>query len=188
MIGRRRFLQLGPATLTGALVLDWDKAIGAAGAGGPGQLGRGIFDQRFAESRAFGQSLAAHGVQTTAAGDDIARLWYDDLRPSLQKASVPFAGLTDRSTVFCLEELARDVGMKVVTRIDHVMEPNGEFRHDAVASSFIVETLRESAGFGQLAALLLMNESQHASHPDAQKRTGPAAPENTTALVTWVIA
>jgi hypothetical protein len=192
MIGRRKFLQLGPATLTSALVLDWDRAVAATGFNHADVLGRGIFDARFAESRNFGDTLAAHGVQTTPIQDDVASLWYDDLRSQLRKVPTPIAGLTDRSALFCLEELARDVGMRVITRIDHLMDRSGIVRHDAIGPASIVETmqpLHDRESYGHLTALLVMqHESQRAPRPEAQKRTGPGQPAGATALVTWVIA
>ena len=192
MIGRRRFLQLGPATLTSALVLDWEKAIAATGFSRAGLLSRGIYDARFTESRNFGATLASHGVKTTKIRNDVASLWYDDLRIRLREERAPIAGLTDRSALFCLEELARDVGMRVVTRIDHLSDRSGTVRHDAIGAASIVETmqpLHDRESFGHLTALLVMqNESQRAPQPGAQKRTGPGSPDSATALATWVIA
>lgn len=194
MIGRRGFLQLGPAALSGSLAIHWGNAIGAAATGKPHSLAQGIVDERYTESRTFGDSLAAHGVPTTAIRGDVASLWYDDLRAQLRRTRTPVAGLTDRCTLFCLEELARDVSMKVVTRIDHIIDRNGNARHDAIGPGLSLETIQSlhpQERFGHLVALLVMQpETFRGAHLNAQKRTGPAAPANDTALalVTWVIA
>ena len=85
---------------------------------------RAVFDERFAECRAFAAELNSAGVFTSAIRGDVAKLWYDDLRARLSESRVPIAGLTDRVTLFCLEELARDVGMRVIFRADHIMDQN----------------------------------------------------------------
>jgi hypothetical protein len=192
MIGRRRFLQLGSATLSGAPFVNWDKALGALKATQPKILSRGIFDERFTESRIFGNALAARGLRTSAIGGDIASLWYGDLRDQLRQTRVPFAGLTERSALFCLEELARDVGMRVVTRIDHTIDSDGVVRHEVSGPTSVKRALQQldtAGNFGRLSALLVMQHDSHqARNAEAQKRFGPMAPANTTALVTWAIA
>jgi hypothetical protein len=191
MIGRRGFLQLGPAALASTLVLDWNKALGAVAPNGSSTIKRGIVDQRFAISAAFGRTLADQGIRTTDVRDDVARLWYDDLRTELRTTQAPFAGLTDRSTLFCLEELARDVGMRVVVRVDHLIDTDGRVQHDVTGSPdfFAAAQLQHAdESLGQLAGLLVTQDSSQAPQAAAQKKTGPGAPEHITALVTWVIA
>lgn len=192
MIGRRQFLQFGPATLGGAWALNWHQSLAAFGSAETYVLSRGIFDERFEESRTFGSVLASRGMRTTALKGDIANLWYDDLRSQLRKSPGPFAGLTDRASLFCLEELARDVGMRVVTRIDHLIDHAGRVQHDAAGPTSVAEALRPldaRESFGHLAALLVMQrDTQISSNPNAQKRSGAAAPIGTIPLATWVIA
>ena len=191
MIGRRSFLQLGPAALASTLVLDWNRALGAVFPDRASKIRLGIVDQRIAVSNAFGNALVAQGVGTTDVGNDVARLWYDNLRADLRECRAPLAGLTDRSTLFCLEELARDVDMRVVVRVDHLIEADGRVRHDVSGSAdFFAGAQPQHAdeSLGQLAALLVTQDSAQAPQLAAQKKTGPGAPENLTALVTWVIA
>ena len=191
MIGRRSFLQLGPAALASTLVLDWNKALGAVAPNGSSTIKRGIIDQRFAISTAFGRTLAAQGIRTTNVRDDVARLWYDDLRAELRATHAPFAGLTDRSTLFCLEELARDVSMRVVVRVDHLIDAQGRVQHDVTGSPdfFAAKKLQHAdETLGQLTALLVTQNTAQQPRAAAQKKTGPGAPEDVTALVTWVIA
>jgi len=104
--------------------------------------------------------------------------------------------LTDRPALFCLEELARDVGMRVIARVDHVMDSDGDqirhAQHTAAGPVSLVAATRQlttEPGFGRTMARLFsrfdIGEPRDAS---AQKRTGPFAPENKTALVSWIIA
>ena len=77
-----------------------------------------VFDERFDECLAFAGEMNRRGVVTSGIRGDVAKLWYEDLRARLRQGPAPIAGLTDRLALFCLEELARDVGMKVFFRVD----------------------------------------------------------------------
>jgi hypothetical protein len=191
MIDRRDVLKLG-AAVTGALVSRGGAAYGAVRIGRPDSLVRGIFDSRFVDSVAFADELEARGVVTTGVRGDVARLWYDDLRPCIQDRPGPIAGLTDRTALFCLEELARDVGMQVAIRVDHLVDRGGYVHHDAIGPGSLVETMQAlgtRTGFGRIMAVLASEHAlSRARHIEARKRTGPAAPAGMTALATWVIA
>jgi len=163
VIDRRSVMKIGATTAAGALV-----HMSAFGKG-PLRSGyeRAVFDERFEPCRVFGAEFARAGVPTSAIRGDVAELWYGDLRAALSKRRAPIAGLTNRTALFCLEELARDVGMRVVLRVDHMIEPDA--RH-------------------AVAQLLSRFDSREPRDVSAQKRTGPFSPENRTALVSWVIA
>jgi len=163
VIDRRSALKIGATTLAGALV-----RVSAFGKS-PSRSGyeRAVFDERFEPCLVFGAEFARAGVPTSAIRGDVAKLWYEDLRAALSKRRAPVAGLTDRTALFCLEELARDVNMRVVFRVDHMIEPDA--RH-VVAQLFTRFDTREPRDVS------------------AQKRAGPFSPENRSALVSWVIA
>lgn len=192
MINRRGVLKLGTASLAGALVNVPIRAFGAMPADSHGSLARAVFDERFQESLAFAGEMQSRGVITSGIRGDVAKLWYQDLRAHLLQAPVPIAGLTDRVSLFCLEELARDVGMKVFFRVDHTVDQSGYVQHEATGPASVVEatrTLAAGAGFGSAMAVLACRcEVSGPADGAAQKRTGPFSPENRTALVSWVIA
>ena len=192
MVDRRGVLKIGAATVAGVLVKPLDSVRILSPTRAPPALHKGIFDQRFAECRVFAAELYHAGVVTSAIGGDVAKLWYDDLRVHLRENRLPVAGMTDRAALFCLEELARDVGMRVIFRVDHMIDQNGHAQHTAVGQPSLVavtHSLPPEAGFGRAIAVLFgqfdISEPCHAS---AQKRTGPFSPENKTALVSWLIA
>jgi hypothetical protein len=159
MLNRRSVIKIGAAAVAATLVNRAQSAFQ-----------RAVFDERFAECRAFAAELHNAGVPTSAIRGDVATLWYRDLRALLSKSRLPFAGLTDRTALFCLEELARDVGMRVIFRADHINLPRE------------AEFGRDMAG---LFRRFDVNEPRDAT---AQKRTGPFSPKNKTALVSWIIA
>jgi hypothetical protein len=124
----------------------------------PNALQRAVFDERFAECRAFrGRTAQRRRPVTSAIRGDVAKLWYDDLRVHLRENRLPVAGLTDRAALFCLEELARDVGMRVIFRADHMIDQNGHTQHTAVGPASLVAVARnlpQEAGFGRAVAVL----------------------------------
>ena len=77
--------------------------------------------------------------------------------PACVKGPAPIAGLTGRVTLFCLEELARDVGMKVFFRVDHIVDKSGHVQHEATGPAPVAEAthaLAAASGFGQAMAAL----------------------------------
>ena len=192
MVNRRNVLKLGAASVAGVLVGHSGRAIGAARSDSDATLCRAVFDERFEDCLTFAKELGSKGVMTASVRGDVAKLWYEDLRVRLRQRRVPIVGLTDRMALFCLEELARDVGMKVSIRVDHLIDRNGYVQHDAIGPASLVEAARRlerRSGFGRAMAVLAhqyaMSEPRGIA---AQKRTGPLSPTNQTALVTWVIA
>ena len=197
MVNRRRVLKIGAATVAGALVKvpasDRNLSLTRAHPA----FHRAVFDERFAECRGFAAQLQSANVFTSAIRGDVAKLWYDDLRVHLRENRLPVAGLTDRAALFCLEELARDVSMRVIFRADHIIDRNGRTQHTAVGPASLVAVARHlppEAGFGRTIAVLFSQfniSPLNASGPGdtaAYKRAGPFSPVNKTALVSWLIA
>jgi len=191
MVSRRTLLKFGAAGVATALVESPAQALGSSLLAGARKPARALFDVRYAESRAFGSVLAARGVATRDASRDIARLWYLDLRPELQASPVALVGMTDRATLFCIEELARDVGRAVGGRIDHAIDSRGVARHEAIGTrSWLAagRRLGPAPGFGQAMASLLVEPTLHDRSVAAQKGSGPFSPGRQATLVSWWIA
>ena len=190
MVHRRSVLKIGAATVAGALVKM--PVPGRSLSPDQNAFQRAVFDQRFAECRSFAAEMHSAGVFTSAIRGDVAKLWYDDLRAHLSENRLPVAGLTDRPALFCLEELARDVGMRVIFRADHIVDHDGHAQHTSVGPASLVaatSNLPQEAGFGRaVAGLFSLFDRSEPRDTAAQKRTGPFSPENKTALVSWLIA
>jgi hypothetical protein len=192
MVNRRSVLKIGAATAAGALVKMPASGRNLSPPPARSAFQRAVFDERFAECPAFAAGMRRAGVFTSAISGDVAKLWYDDLRKHLSENRLPVAGLTDRAASFCLEELARDVGMRVVFRADHIMDQDGHAQHAAVGPASLVAATRglpPEAGFGRaMAGVLNRFDIGEPRDTAAQKRSGPFSPENKTALVSWIIA
>src|SRR5438046_783395 len=122
MVNRREVLKLGAASVAGAFLDVPVGATAAASVDSRGALARAVFDERIEESVAFANTLKRKDVAVFAVNGDLARLWYGHFLTEFRRLPVPLAGLTDRPTLFCLEELARDIPMRVLLRIDHVID------------------------------------------------------------------
>lgn len=191
MVTRRTLIKQGAAAAAATVIQAPAQALGAALLADGRGIARALFDERFAETRSFGTALAARGVPTHGIRGDAAMLWYCDLKARLVEERLPFVGMTDRAALFCLEELARDLGLKVCGRIDHSIDGLGNVSHQAVGPTAWLDAshwLGSAPGFGRVMAVLLRDPAMHGSALAAQKRTGPFSALDRTTLVSWWIA
>jgi hypothetical protein len=112
MANRRDVLTAG---LVGS-ILPLSSLASAAEAARPMQIYRAIYDRRLASGRAFAAEAARRGWTTAAIEGDVTDLWYHDLSVRWRKGPAAIAGVTDANALFVLDHLARDAGMRVITR------------------------------------------------------------------------
>jgi hypothetical protein len=105
-MNRRDFLRnagaaMVPAALPGAI---WSSTSPAAGgdrahmaAGNLSPITAVLYDERYADCRAFAEALRRCGAQPFATGQDAVRLWYGPLRAHLEKNPGRVAGLATYS-------------------------------------------------------------------------------------------
>jgi hypothetical protein len=187
MLSRRTLLKLGAA---GAASAALRPAAGSRLLRSPPAIARAVYDERHSEAREFGAALAALGIATSGIRGDVSGLWYRDLKTQLSRDPLPLVGLTDRAALFCLEELARDLGLRVCGRIDHVGDGTCSIVHQAAGSAAWVNAgrrLEGGPGFGRVMAAMLGDPPQGRSRI-AQKVTGPFSRADRTTLVSWWIA
>jgi len=192
MINRRTTLKLGGVGVLGGLVNLPAQSLAFSATKTSALPVQAIYDSSYSESLTFANRIQLSDSSVKDIQGDLSQLWYNQLRNQLITNHTPLIGLTSRRDLFCLEELARDVGMKVNFRIDHLIHQNGFVEHQLNGSTLMnssLNNLGNTTGFGnkmaELAELLLNDQSPEIS---AQKLTGPYAPLNKTALVTWVIS
>ena len=114
MANRRQIIQSGLA----ASALPALSLADAALAAHPehAQVYRAIYDERFAEGQAFALQAAQRGWPTRAIRGDVTDLWFHELGPRWKQGPAAVCGLTARESLFCLEHLAWDARMRVVSR------------------------------------------------------------------------
>ena len=165
------------------------------GWGEPVALYKAVYDTRFAASRAFGERMAARGVDTAATTTgDITALWNDTLYPQWQKGAAAIAGLTARGPLFCLEGLAWDHGMRVVFRAEHSLSSAGAVRHEIEGAGVVVDAVRRVATDSDWVSVVSDVIARHprtaAANATVQVQTARPAlqvPEDEV-LYSWVIA
>ncbi len=111
MPNRRQFLQAGISALL--LPLLSRKAF-ATLAGAAETFDQVVFDQRYPRARAFAERAREAGLQCAAIQGDITDLYFRDLALRWNRGPSTIAGLSTISSLFCLEMLARDRGMRLV--------------------------------------------------------------------------
>jgi len=100
-----------------------------------------IADENFELSTAFAQHAAARGANVHVGSSDITSLWFHDLEPRWRHTPLAIAGLTTPEALFCLEQLARDHGMRVVTRAEHRMRNHEVIEHSIYGPSEVVSCM-----------------------------------------------
>ncbi len=147
-----------------------------------------VFDRDFPQSRFFAERASSLGIKSFGFARDMSSLWFSELLPMLRANPRPIVGLTSGRALFCFEQFAWDVGMRVRLRIDHLENRDG-FRHfpSAGLASSALNVLAADGAFGRRALDLVLGCPQawgnctHATSPESSSFRGEP-------LVTWVIA
>lgn len=130
MTTRRQFIEGAVAAGTAAAAVPAvATALGLDATRGSNlRLERVVFDERFADARAFAEVARRRSVETSAINDSVHELWYRDLYYRWRDEKAPIAGITDHRALFLLEMMAGDAGMRVVHRVHH-HESRGTYAH-----------------------------------------------------------
>ena len=77
---------------------------------------KAIYDDRFPTGERFAAGAIARGWAVTAIQGDVTAVWFHDLSLRWKKGAAAIAGATTESSLWVLDMLARDVGMRVQSR------------------------------------------------------------------------
>lgn len=108
MASRRTFLKIGLGACAAGAVIP--SSVEAAV---PHSCYKVVFDERFHDACAFAAAAAERGVPTVAIRGDITKLFFEDLDLRWKQGPVLLAGYTTPESIFCLDLLARDRGMRL---------------------------------------------------------------------------
>ena len=78
---------------------------------------RAVFDERFEHARTFAAQASERGITIAAIRGDITKLFFEDLDLRWKQGPVVLTGYTTPESLFCLDLLARDRGMRVTQRV-----------------------------------------------------------------------
>jgi hypothetical protein len=128
MPNRREFLQGGIALS----LLPLLPRKGFSAAAPPRAFDMVVFDQRFPKARDFALQAQDAGLDCVAIEGDITNLYFHDLALRWNRGPTTIAGLSTKASLFCLEMLARDRGMRLCHMADVVdSEPVPDIPFDA---------------------------------------------------------
>lgn len=196
MANRRKVLQGSAAAFATAPILS---AAGSAAADdtpeapAPVSLYKVIYDNRLAESMAFGDAAAARGLSVAAIAGDVTPLWYEDLDPRWRQGPVAVAGMTGHGPLFCLERLAWEKGMRVVFRVDHTPDADGRLTHRVRMPESLLPRTGALEGDGaqwpaRMAELVAACPAAGEAKTTAQIETAAVTDAAAESLISWVIA
>ena len=203
-MNRRDFLKnagaaIVPAALPGAI---WIATSPAAGEDRPHMVVANmspitavIYDERYADCRAFADSLASLGAKSFATSQDAVQLWYGPLRAHLEKNPGRVAGLATyadfSSSWACGRELSYVIrfegehdGRRSRVRLAHRLRTRGD--DSDIAASFANESWPR-----QLAeALARLGESAETKTvaPRSSTATTPRTSGHPGYLSSWLLA
>jgi hypothetical protein len=198
VINRRIFLEAAVASALPALA-------GAGPRATPGQselparaaVDTVLVDARHAPARMAAGRLHAAGTQVhTIADGDITQIWLQRIGPAWRQHPVTIAGLTARPALFCLEQLARGCGLRVVFHAEHVLHTQGRTEHQLLRGAQLTGmTARDLALAGSLWPLRIAQYFATYSSHDVRERFGlsaaalhPTLPPGAQLLTSWIIA
>lgn len=200
MTNRRQFLYSGLAAATVGVVTGGMVLPGMAAGSMPSkrvEYHGVIFDQRFVASLGFARAVGASAGDAYGLSDgDITELWFNDLDPRWRKTPDVIAGLTTQSSLFCLEHLARDYGMEVSYRGEHIVEPGHRIRHDLTGPAYLLAQadaaqMRSDAWPHEIARLVRHYRAAQNAHTRSRQiaagRPVPVEP-GVDMLVSWIMA
>ncbi len=168
-------------------------AIGAA----PGRLPhKVVFDLRFEAARAFAAGAVRLGCTIEPIAGDVTALWFNDLHRRWTRGEGAVVGMTTRSSLFCLEQLAWSHWLKVLARVEHSQDADGTARHRLYLDGPELAEARSALATSsrwpeQLVSPLVrrLGAAPFARTSTPMDMTGPSSfADRGTALVSWVIS
>jgi hypothetical protein len=191
MLDRRHLLQ-GSAVLAG-LALPFAR-LGTARPFRVLPIYRVIFDANFPQGRQFGVAALRLGANVHAIHGDVTDLWHDDLHNRWRHAPAAIAGMTGFNSMFVLEMMAADVGMRVIYRADHRPYGGGLTAHHIFGPESLASHMRvEAADAGWPRKVAKAITSWPAEQTTVSKERSTIAEARSRAigretLVSWIIA
>jgi hypothetical protein len=198
VITRREFLEAATAAAVPAIAGAAQRADRSSRAARRGRASSfALVDERYIESRGAGAQLAGSGATLLTIPDgDVTQVWLQHLAPAWKRQPLTVTGLTARPALFCLEQLARDYGLRVVYHGEHIVHFEGRTEHRLLRGA-------QSVGLApydlSLAGWLWPTRVAQAMVNPPKRTPGerfgpsaaalnPALPPGATLLTSWIIA
>ncbi|CAN5447465.1 hypothetical protein BH09PSE4_BH09PSE4_08670 [soil metagenome] len=151
----------------------------------------GLYDNRYAEARRFGQTLLLSGVRTIGFDGDLTGIWQDELHPRWRVQPALLTGLTSHRSLICLEGFARDYGMRLIYSGMHSADNADMVAHTLRGPApLIARNLAEADGasWGSRAADMVMRYRESPGDTASVVLRSKAARAGGGTLFSWIIA
>ncbi|HTR46396.1 MAG TPA: hypothetical protein VMM16_03295 [Verrucomicrobiae bacterium] len=125
---RRDFLKSAAIVPATVAATQWSAMAESLGAQVP-RIGAAVYDERYADCRAFAEALARQGAALFAAGGDAVALWYGPLREHLARYGGSVAGMTTESDLSVSRLCAREFGLRMAYEGSHDCRTSGRMKH-----------------------------------------------------------
>ncbi len=77
-----------------------------------------VFDQRYEAARSYGKAAATRGNTVFGYHGDLTSVWREEIEPKWARRAGGLAGMTTSPALFCLEQLAAQHWLRVVSRFE----------------------------------------------------------------------
>jgi hypothetical protein len=182
---RRDFLK---AAVTPAVVAatEWCAAAEALRAG-PFEITAVLYDDRYADCRAFAKALERHGATSFATvGGDAASVWYGGLRASLMRSGGRVAGMTTDSDWMVSRACGRERGLGMAYEGSHDCRKSDRLIHRLYGNGTEWEVYMSLLHAGIPWAESVANGLVRSSGPGGARREGAVAIAKADAVLTRV--
>jgi hypothetical protein len=159
------------------------------------RLERVFFDARQPHGLAFAETARQLGARTRAIRSDVGDPWYQELCRRWRTKRTPVAGITDFRSLFLLQMMAADAGLRPVLRIHHCArgEPGVHEAFGARLYRALSDARLKNGGecWGREAARLVLSLPERDAprmRDTGNLREADLRALDSKALVTWVIA
>jgi hypothetical protein len=193
MLDRRRFVH-GAIHSAGALAAIGLSVQPIAVCAAAMRFHKVIFDADFHQSRLFAADARSLGANVHAIRGDVTDLWHDDLYHRWRRAPAAIAGMTRFDSLFILEMMAADVGMRVIFRVHHHPRDDGSTAHEVFGTLAYVRPMRlgesEHEWVRTIARSVMSWPTEKAAISKACSNIGEARARaiGPRTLISWIIA
>jgi hypothetical protein len=154
-----------------------------------------IVDESFAASVEVAALAQQQQLSVSTIHGDVTAVWYHGLAPRWRDGPMTIAGLTSAGTLFVLERLAWEAGLRVVYRAEHWQIDERTMRHEVtgpIAMRSRGQRLPSAPGAWSRAAAAVLLSGEHAAERFAAETTRPflnnPGPATELEGISWVIA
>lgn len=167
-MNRRKFLELGAIVST--LPLFHFSTFASPTSARKGAL---VLDSRFAGLAGLTDYARTKSMPVHAITGDITQFWYEQLHGRWHEQTGVLGGITGYGAMFCLEQLARDHGKRLIYQGEHRQVSDSHIEHYLQGPSAMLQSVEnlETSKNWMLEIVQMIEQSPHVE-PRSERRFG----------------